>query len=191
MKVTEAGRGAGPRGAASVAKGSPEGRGMAYLPKRAGDVQLWRSCADGGKQEQLTHSEGRVRRFSWTDDGRALYFNAERIGPPAARAARESEGRRGYLINDRFNFMESKYPLEKAASDSGAWTYDIQKTTTRHQTPSEAMEFERSAEEPRELFVKSMGRASDSNASQSDGVNGVLGHRSHIALPVLSPGQNR
>src|SRR5258708_4992248 len=191
LQVTEAGLGTGTRVAASMAKWSPEGRWIAYLARRAGDVQLWRSRADGGKQEQLTHSEGRVRGFSWTDDGRALYFNVERIGPPAARAARESEGRRGYLINDRFNFMESKYPLEKAASDSESWTYDIQKATTRPQTPSEAMEFERSAEEPRELFVKSMGRASDSNASQSDGVNELLGHRSDIALPVLSQGKNR
>jgi dipeptidyl aminopeptidase/acylaminoacyl peptidase len=74
---------------------SPDGRWIAYVLERDGEVQLWRSPARGGKPQQLTRSAGNVREFSWSEDGRLIYYAAE--PPRAERAARrEARARVGY-----------------------------------------------------------------------------------------------
>ena len=73
---------------------SPDGRWIAYTAARAGEVQLWRSSADGGKQEQLTRNAADVRNFEWSQDGESLYFTVgtQRAELRAREAKKEREG---------------------------------------------------------------------------------------------------
>lgn len=90
---------------------SPDGQWIAYVRERNGEAQLWRSRIDGTAQEQLTHNAADVREFSWSDDGRTLYFTA---GTPRAeqRASQQSKARHGYQYNEDLNtftdFMQSQ-----------------------------------------------------------------------------------
>lgn len=80
---------------------SPDGRWIAYLRKDGGEVQVWRSSADGTKQEQLTRNAADVISFSWSADGASIYFEVGR-GRQAMRESDEREGETGYLLDDRF-----------------------------------------------------------------------------------------
>ena len=54
---------------------SPDGRWIAYRSVRSGDIRIWRSPAEGGEAEQLTHgpSWGQPR---FSPNGKELYFVA-------------------------------------------------------------------------------------------------------------------
>jgi dipeptidyl aminopeptidase/acylaminoacyl peptidase len=77
----------------------PDGRWLAYLLRRQGEVQIWRSDVIGRTQMQVTHNAADVQRFNWSADGRALYFVA---GTKRAdlKAAEERRIREGYQYDE-------------------------------------------------------------------------------------------
>jgi hypothetical protein len=94
------GRSSGSR-AEFVARWSPNSEWVAYLRKTGGEVQVWRSRADGSLQEQVTHNAADVTSFAWTEDGAGIYYDVGR-DRDSLRDADEKEGSRGYLVDDRF-----------------------------------------------------------------------------------------
>lgn len=95
----------------SESQWSPDGQWIAYAFERDGEVQLWRSRVDGSAQEQITHNAADVREFSWSDDGRALYFTVG-ISRAKRRAAQDVKARGGYQYDEDLNtfadFMQSQ-----------------------------------------------------------------------------------
>ncbi|MGH8148924.1 MAG: Atxe2 family lasso peptide isopeptidase [Steroidobacteraceae bacterium] len=91
------------------AKWSPDGKWIAYLRRDGDRVQVWRSRADGTRQEQVTRSGANVLDFAWRPDGRAIYFEVGRNRESMARQGR-AEARSGYLLDDRFLPVDSTKP---------------------------------------------------------------------------------
>lgn len=107
---------------------SPDGRWIAYTLLRDGAVQLWRSRADGGLQEQITHNAADVQQFEWSEDGGSLYYTVAASRAEQRATLRERE-RAGYQYDEDLtfftDFMLPEMPLvQKAAST--AWTVTIQ-----------------------------------------------------------------
>lgn len=92
------------------AKWSPDGQWIAYLRKDGDQVEVWRSRADGTREEQVSHTDANVLSFAWRPDGRAIYVEVGRSRREMAREDRE-EGQRGYLLDDRFVPDYSPRPL--------------------------------------------------------------------------------
>jgi dipeptidyl aminopeptidase/acylaminoacyl peptidase len=80
---------------------SPDGRWLAYLVRKDGQVQLWRSRSDGTVQEQLTNNAADVREFEWSEDGNALYFT---VGTTRAELSAREQARagQGYRYDEDF-----------------------------------------------------------------------------------------
>lgn len=95
---------------------SPDGRWIAYTAARAGEVQLWRSRTDGGKQEQLTRNAADVRKFEWSQDGKALYFS---VGTPRAqlRQQEDAKERSGYHYDTDLNGFTDLMTLRAPSPD--------------------------------------------------------------------------
>jgi dipeptidyl aminopeptidase/acylaminoacyl peptidase len=89
---------------------SPDGRWFAYLLKRDGTIQIWRSSRDGTVQAQVTHNATDVIDFRWSRDSSKLFFLTGRN-----RAATSEQNRReaaqGYLYDRRFWPAYERYPL--------------------------------------------------------------------------------
>ncbi len=92
------------------AKWSPDGRWIAYLRRDGGEVQVWRSRADGSRTVEVTHSGADVLDFAWRPDGRAIYFEVGRSRRWKAEQNR-IEGERGFRIDGRFMPVYSTRPL--------------------------------------------------------------------------------
>jgi dipeptidyl aminopeptidase/acylaminoacyl peptidase len=103
LRVAPNGRITGPIEAREV-RWSADGQWIAYTLRRDGEVQLWRSKYDGSVQEQLTHNPADVRAFTWSDDGRTLYFN---VGTPRAelQARAAAKDREGYRYDEDLSFF--------------------------------------------------------------------------------------
>lgn len=130
---------------ASESVWSPDGRWIAYKVHRAGEVQLWRSRADGRVQEQVTHNAADVREFAWADDGQALYFTA---GTPRAtlRAHDEQRERNGYRYDEDVGFFTDfmrpriTRPLE---GEPAVWVAYLRDRNERLGTSDDRSAFER------------------------------------------------
>lgn len=83
----------------NVARWSPDGRWIAYLALRDGEVQVWRSRIDGRVRQQVTHNPADVRDFAWTSDSGALLFST---GSPRLTLAAQAQERanQGFLLQD-------------------------------------------------------------------------------------------
>lgn len=92
------------------AQWSPDGRWIAYLRTEAGQVQIWRSRADGTVQEQVTRNAADVMDFGWIPDGSGIWFKVGRSREEMRRSDQE-EGDRGYLLDERFIPDYSLKPL--------------------------------------------------------------------------------
>ena len=53
---------------------APDGRSIAFLSKRSGQMQVWLLPVDGGEATQLTRIQGGVREFAWAPDGKSVAF---------------------------------------------------------------------------------------------------------------------
>lgn len=113
------------------AQWSPDGRWIAYLRKDAGEVQVWRSRADGSMQEQVTHNAADVMMFAWTPDGAGIRFEVGRDRAQMKRAEQE-EGDRGFLLDDRFIPQEGTKPLRYPC---GSQMWDIPIPVSQQCTP--------------------------------------------------------
>jgi hypothetical protein len=108
----------------SVSRWSPDGRFIAYMVKRNGEVQLWKSRSDGGEpQQQLTRNASDVRDFAWSADGQSLFFKA---GTPrtelAARAEAKSwSGWRLQEFDSMFRALGQGAPAVPLETELKAW----------------------------------------------------------------------
>jgi dipeptidyl aminopeptidase/acylaminoacyl peptidase len=126
--------------AAPPAAWSPDGRWLAYLVQAGGEIQLWRSRADGARREQLTRLASDVVDFAWSTDGANLLVLAGRETRAEAAEARAEEGRRGFLLDDRFNPGHAPTPLYREPDTPRAWLLDVRTRTIRLAMAGEAAE---------------------------------------------------
>jgi dipeptidyl aminopeptidase/acylaminoacyl peptidase len=84
---------------------SPDGQYIAYLLRRDGQKQIWRSRVADGKQEPVTNNAGDVLDFYWSRDGRRLLFTA---GPSREerRQIDAEKARSGYRYDEDLFIFE-------------------------------------------------------------------------------------
>lgn len=127
------------------ARWSPDSEWIAYTLRRDGEVQLWRSKADGSAQEQVTHNSADVREFAWSEDGRRLYFT---VGTPRAevRAREQAKAREGFRYDEDlhaftdFMLPQLPRPLETKLS---AWVVALEGRRERPGEEADRAAFER------------------------------------------------
>lgn len=90
---------------------SPDGRWFAYLLKRDGAIQIWRSSRDGTVQAQVTHGAADVIDFHWSRDSSKLFFMTGR-SRAAITEHNQTEAAQGYLYDRRFWPGHERYPLQ-------------------------------------------------------------------------------
>lgn len=122
---------------------SADGEWIAYTIKRAGEVQLWRSKADGSVTEQLSHNASDVMNFAWSDDGGRLFLTA---GATRAelQAQAERRSRSGYRYNeDLQTIFDLMTPHLRAAVDTNprVWVFELQSRNERPASEREQAEF--------------------------------------------------
>jgi dipeptidyl aminopeptidase/acylaminoacyl peptidase len=106
----------------SVSRWSPDGRFIAYMLLRDGEVQLWKSSIDGD-QQQLTHNASDVRDFAWSEDGKSLLF---KVGTPRAdlAAREEARGHSGYRLQEfssLFRALHERSPHRPLETNLTIW----------------------------------------------------------------------
>src|SRR5690606_3274938 len=107
----------------NLARWSPDGRWIAYIVLRDGEVQLWKSSADGRVQQQLTHNSADVLNFTWSDDGRAILFSTGR-SRAEIEASREARSRAGYRLEEFLGALQAVNPAvpeEPPETASAVW----------------------------------------------------------------------
>ena len=85
------------------AKWSPDSKRFAYLLKRNGETQIWSSRPDRRGQKQLTFGPRDVTTFSWSRDGKKIFY---KTGADIShyKDLYNEEKKSGLLYNHRFNF---------------------------------------------------------------------------------------
>lgn len=135
------------------AQWSPDSSSFAYLVRRHGQTQIWRSRPHREEgRVQLTHNAGDTIDFVWSPDGSKLYF---RTGLDRAQLAmrKREEGKRGFLYDNRFYSHISTQPVRRAcelvlpsyrgfslarACEPAVWSYDLRTGKERLATREEA-----------------------------------------------------
>ncbi len=56
---------------------SPDGKTLSFISTRGGSPQVWSLPIRGGEPAQLTHAVNGVTDFSWSPNGRAVYYVAD------------------------------------------------------------------------------------------------------------------
>jgi dipeptidyl aminopeptidase/acylaminoacyl peptidase len=106
---------------------SPDGRWIAYTLLRDGAIQIWRSRADGGQQEQITRNAADVQEFEWSEDGRSIYYT---VGTPRVQQEEmlRARERAGYQYDEELitfaDFMLPHMPLMEKSVRT-IWTVAI------------------------------------------------------------------
>jgi dipeptidyl aminopeptidase/acylaminoacyl peptidase len=122
---------------------SPNAEWIAYTVKNGGEVQLWRSKADGSVAEQLSRNPSDVMSFAWSDDGAKLFFTAgaTRVELQARAERRE---RSGYRYNEDlqsiFDLMTPRL-REPPDPDPRVWIFDLRSREERPASEEEQGEF--------------------------------------------------
>jgi dipeptidyl aminopeptidase/acylaminoacyl peptidase len=122
---------------------SPDGEWIAYTIQRAGEVQLWRSRADGKVVEQLSRNPSDVMSFAWSDDGARLFFTA---GVTRAELGAQAERRKrsGYRYNeDLYSIFDLMTPRLRAPVDTNPriWLVDLPSRDERLASEAEQAQY--------------------------------------------------
>ena len=129
---------------------SPDGQWITYTLRRDGALQLWRSRADGTRQEQLTRVPGDVRDFAWAEDGQSIQFRTER--PRAEQAAAiETAMRQGLRYREdlwQVNDLMGPALIRPRPVDPALHTIGFDGGPPRAATAAEQARFERRAAPP-------------------------------------------
>lgn len=129
------------------AKWSPDSRGIAYLKKVDGEVQIWWSSRDGREQRQLTHNAADVEAFHWSRDGSQVYFATD--APRAAlRELTETRDRRGHVYDysKDWSVIDGRPwypPYELTGGKPRIWVLDVDSGLERRATADERTEYQR------------------------------------------------
>lgn len=117
---------------------SPDSRWIAYTLVRDGAVQLWRSLADGGVQEQITHNASDVGHFEWSEDGKSIYYT---VGTPRAEQQERLQERErvGYRYDaDLDAFTDFMLPQMPLAPSTRSTTWIVRVADGRERLASDA-----------------------------------------------------
>src|SRR6476469_354768 len=57
---------------------SPDGRKIAFMSDREGDIETYVMDVDGTHPQRLTHSPGRDAHPEWSPDGKKIWFQSPR-----------------------------------------------------------------------------------------------------------------
>lgn len=100
-----------PSGASAVTTPvwSPDGKRIAYLRRDKGVTQAWIAESDGSGAKPATQVAYDVEGVAWTEDGQALVV-AGRPGLAEAADKIQTEGKSGYVFDDRFVPFAGSYP---------------------------------------------------------------------------------
>lgn len=125
---------------------SSDGHWIAYTLERHGEIQLWRSKADGSVQEQLTHNGSDVYDLAWSDDGKSIHFS---VGTPRADidARVAAMERNGYHYDTELfgfaDFMTVRPKLIRPDTVRTVWTVSTANREERLANDAERSVFER------------------------------------------------
>lgn len=141
--------------------------------KKQGAFQIWRSRRDGSTHEQLSHNPANVRDFVWSLDGTRIYFSVEDQTREALQRAEQEEGRRGFLLDERFvaGQQQSRPVLvgndhsdrqsDAWGNESDIWVRDISRQSERRATASD-LELLARIRDRKKLQYKRLARTSSS-----------------------------
>jgi dipeptidyl aminopeptidase/acylaminoacyl peptidase len=122
---------------------SPDGEWIAYTAKHAGEVQLWRSKADGSVAEQLSRNPSDVMSFAWSDDGGKLFFTAGATRQERMAQA-ERRARSGYRYDEDlqsiFDLM-TPHLREAVETNPRIWLVDLRAREERLASEAEQAEY--------------------------------------------------
>lgn len=159
------------------AKWSPDGLWFAYLLKQNGEVQVWRSSADGEVQERVTSNAANVQAFAWSKSGKSIFFETG-LSRAARAAALEDEGESGFLFDDRFMPFFSTRPVFEAPERAdpfdqehtqGLWVVNLISGEERPATADEKKAYDRFGDQDRPDGLEDDRDIRKTEASPKDG----------------------
>lgn len=131
----------------SAGRWSPDSRWLVYTVLKDGEVQIWRSRADGAQRRQLTRNPGDVREFAWTDDGRRLLFTTTRARADihAEAEARARAGVSLYEFNTLADAIHRARPVTPLDDNPPIWSVGMDGRNERLANAEERQVFARAA----------------------------------------------
>jgi len=138
MTISIWGLAALPTGSAAIIqpRWSPDGKEIAFLKRVAGSTQVWVATVATGALRQATAQKADVDDFSWLPNGQGLVV-ATRPALHQKLDGNDSEGRAGYLFDDRFSPMESNRPFVRDPVDTRYDRVDIAAADVSAASPGE------------------------------------------------------
>lgn len=124
---------------------SPDSQWIAYASLRAGEVQLWRSKADGSVQQQVSRNPSDVVKFAWSEDGRRLMYSVGRTREEK-RAQAQLRERSGYRYDEdlsRLSDLMFSPLLEPPEKDLKVWVVELNSARERLASEDEQAAFKR------------------------------------------------
>lgn len=209
-RIADAGEGDWPDGsfAAEPPAWTPDSGAIVYRAIRDGEIQLWRSSADGARTEQLTSDAANIRAFALSPDGGTLTYAVGAAREDIARAERR-EYDEGVLIDARVDPSRQLYRGSRIdgrlATDriTGFWFAHgglLADTPLRHRTLDLEARVVRDVEETEAariaMRVKPFDKLGDryilaaEPAGDDRGTAYALGEGQHAVLGVLRPGES-
>lgn len=117
---------------------SPDGKKIAFLRREAGTTQVWLADPSGRtKAVQSSHLPDDVDAFAWSEDGSGLLLSTR----PSIRLAAEaiaSEGKRGFLFDDRFAPQAANRPIPTGSAAPQYRWVSLRDGSSRPATEEEA-----------------------------------------------------
>lgn len=173
---------------APYSRWSPDGKWIAYPLRRDGEVQLWRSSADGRIQEKLTHNGADVLDFVWAADGRAIYFTTSE-SRAGLQARRESKARAGYRYDEdlyAFTDLMKSPPMTEPSEAVSIWSLGLEDRRERRASDQEQSAYTRARAEG-EAAIEGVEEAlHDSDELPIGGPRGALSLKRLAPLSRLS-----
>ncbi|MFT4077481.1 MAG: Atxe2 family lasso peptide isopeptidase [Asticcacaulis sp.] len=127
---------------------SPDGSRIAYLRRDNGVTQAWIANADGSGSKAVTRVTYDIEVVAWTDDGTHLVVTG-RPGLLESAEKLKTEGRSGYVFDDRFVPFAGSYPQIPSPVPSAQFTVNLE---TGEMVPTTAAEAARLRPAPAEGY---------------------------------------
>ena len=112
---------------------SPDGGKIAFLRRDGGVTHMWVVNADGSDAKAITEGDVNIDAFAWSKDGKAI-ITASRPGLNAFLQSSETEGRSGFLYDERWVPGAYNHPLAREPVPTVYTTVDILSGNSRPAT---------------------------------------------------------